>query len=199
MSLSRPQYIAEVQSKLRDYLVISPDESLRIETLIKQLATGDVALSDRNNMVGHLTASALVLDNEGTHVLLIAHKSLGRWLQPGGHIEPDEELEAAARRELMEETGLSAVRLLKQLPIDVDSHEIPANTAKDEGPHLHHDFQYLYQLTSPATIALQEDEVAQFKWVSLDDLAGGDYGRRLCRVSAKLRAQNGQNSSLVGI
>ncbi len=199
MSLSRPQYIAEVQSKLQDYLAISPHESLRIETLLKQLATGDVALSDRKNMVGHLTASALVLNSEGSHVLLIAHKSLGRWLQPGGHIEPDEELEAAARRELVEETGLSAVRLLNELPIDVDSHEIPANAQKGEGPHLHHDFQYLYQLTSPAAIALQEDEVSQFKWVSLDDLAHGDYGRRLSRVSAKLSDLKGQEGSLVGL
>ena len=56
---------------------------------------------------GHFTVSALVLPPDGSSLLMIFHTKLGRWLQPGGHVEPsDADLQAAARREVVEETGL---------------------------------------------------------------------------------------------
>lgn len=39
-------------------------------------------------------------------VLLHWHRKLGRWLPPGGHIEPHELPDEAARREVLEETGV---------------------------------------------------------------------------------------------
>ena len=52
----------------------------------------------------HFTASALVVGARGT--VLHLHKRLGRWMQPGGHIDAGEAASAAARREAHEELGL---------------------------------------------------------------------------------------------
>lgn len=38
-----------------------------------------------------------------------AHVEPGRWTPPGGHLEPGEDAITAAHRELLEETGLTAV------------------------------------------------------------------------------------------
>ncbi|MGD9713334.1 MAG: NUDIX hydrolase [Thermomicrobiales bacterium] len=40
-------------------------------------------------------------------VLLHFHTKLDRWLPPGGHVEPNELPDNAARREVFEETGIS--------------------------------------------------------------------------------------------
>lgn len=54
----------------------------------------------------HVTASAVVIGTRGT--VLHRHRLLGRWLQPGGHLEAGESPPEAARREVAEETGLIA-------------------------------------------------------------------------------------------
>lgn len=41
-------------------------------------------------------------------VLLHFHERLQRWLPPGGHVEPNELPDAAAIREVLEETGVTA-------------------------------------------------------------------------------------------
>ena len=46
-------------------------------------------------------------------VLLHHHKKFGKWLPPGGHLEPNETPSEAARREVLEETGLQ-IAFLKQ-------------------------------------------------------------------------------------
>lgn len=48
-------------------------------------------------------------------VLLVHHRNLGKWLPLGGHIELDEDPEAAALREAKEESGLD-VELLGERP-----------------------------------------------------------------------------------
>ncbi len=80
-------------------------------------------------------------------MLVVKHGKLGRWLQPGGHIEPGENPIQAALREVSEETGLTSAvhswHCEHPFPIDIDVHEIPANDEKDEPAHLHVDFRYL--------------------------------------------------------
>jgi 8-oxo-dGTP pyrophosphatase MutT (NUDIX family) len=92
---------------------------------------------------GHFTASAFVVDAAGARTCLVAHAKLGRLLQPGGHVEDDDEsLEQAALREAREETGLElGLHPTAPRPFHLDVHEIPAS---GETPaHYHLDVRYL--------------------------------------------------------
>lgn len=50
------------------------------------------------------TGGCLVVDSG--RLLLLKHRKLGMWLQPGGHVEEGETPDETARRETLEETGI---------------------------------------------------------------------------------------------
>lgn len=67
-----------------------------------------------------------------SRLVLLPHRKLSRWLPPGGHIEPHELPDDAARREVLEETGLS-VRLRGAVGIDISAADQPRQLIRPEG------------------------------------------------------------------
>jgi 8-oxo-dGTP pyrophosphatase MutT (NUDIX family) len=108
----------------------------------------------------HFTASGIVVGRRGT--VLHLHKRLGRWMQPGGHIDPGETPPEAARREAIEEIGLdvehpgTGPRL-----IHLDVHEAALG-------HTHLDLRYL--LIGPdADPDPPPGESPEARWFSWDE------------------------------
>ena len=104
----------------------------------------------------HVTASAIVTGRPG--VILLRHKRLGLWLQPGGHLDPGEEPLAAARREVLEETGLTA-SVVEDGPVHIDVH------GGGRG-HVHLDLRW--QMVAEGTPAPGPDESQDVRWFSWD-------------------------------
>jgi 8-oxo-dGTP pyrophosphatase MutT (NUDIX family) len=153
------------------YLQRHPSESGRLKDFTDYLTTNDELFS-RKNFHGHITTSAIIVDPSHTKVLLIAHKFLNRFLQPGGHFEGDASLALSAAREALEETGVSVqlhpLALADDHPIDIDSHRVPANPKKEEDGHYHFDFRYLFTTTHGDEFAIQEEEVTGCAWYPLE-------------------------------
>jgi 8-oxo-dGTP pyrophosphatase MutT (NUDIX family) len=122
----------------------------RQETL-DLLRAGGVALERTAFTPGHVTASAIVLSRDGARVLLVYHPRLGRWLQPGGHLESgDTSVVRAATREVLEETGVPVDSRVVPALVGVDVHEIPPGPG--EPAHRHHDlcFRFVAADRAPA-------------------------------------------------
>lgn len=147
----------------------------RLALLRWQIAAGH-ALDDRRTMPGHVTTSAFVVSPDLSQVLLIHHRTIGRWLQPGGHYEPADSFAASAAREAVEETAVQGLRLHSwhaggDLPLVIDSHEVPGKATRSEVDHYHHDLQYLFIADPEQPLVAQEDEVFGARWFALDALA----------------------------
>ena len=136
-----------------------------VEQTLELLQSLPAPFNRTSYVPGHVTASAVVLAPDLQHVLLVYHERLRRWLQPGGHVEPDDTtVQDTARREVLEETGLVLEAGEAPILVAVDVHEIPETAS--EPFHLHHDL--MFHFTAEGRGALSADHRAI--WCPIADL-----------------------------
>ncbi|MFC5908263.1 NUDIX hydrolase [Streptacidiphilus monticola] len=138
----------------------------------------------------HITASALVVDADRARVLLTLHPKVGRWLQLGGHCEPeDATLAEAALREAREESGIAAgLALGHAAPVKLDRHAVRC-AGKDQPENTHLDVQYvvLAPAGAVATISEESDDLRWFPFDALPELTDSSV-RELAAHARKLLA-----------
>ena len=167
--------MGEYAKILKDYLLKFPDEAEKFKLLEKQInQQSDSELINRKNFVGHFTASAFLISRKSGKIVLLYHNFLKKYLQPGGHIDDvNESPLSAALRELQEETGISADKielfpvdfLNEATPFNIDIHNIPENSKKNELGHYHYDLQYLFFCGDDLVVKIDENESNSFEWV----------------------------------
>lgn len=120
----------------------------------------------RSRLAGHLTASAWVVNHDESNVLLMHHKKLDKWLQPGGHCDGVENVLRVAQKEVEEETGLT-IEVSDQKIYDLDIHHIP----EKEGIPAHEHFDIRYKFVAPkGAVIIKNEESNALEWVKLSDL-----------------------------
>ncbi|NLE81173.1 MAG: NUDIX domain-containing protein [Rhodococcus sp.] len=140
------------------------DESLR-HTMLAFLDSAPGGCL-REHAPGHITASSLVLDEAGEHVLLTLHPKVGRWIQLGGHCEvSDDTVVAAALREAREESGIHDLTIDPNL-LSAHTHPITCSLGR---PTRHLDLRFLVRAANGARI-VRSDESTDLRWFPVGDL-----------------------------
>ena len=140
---------------------------------------------ERACTIGHLTASALVMDEARSRVLLTLHPKVGRWLQLGGHCEaPDRTMREAALRESREESGIEDV-VISEWPLRLDRHPVPCAGGQSE----HLDVQFLATVPSDA-VAVISHESDDLQWFGVDALPEGLDASVRALVAAALSGEH---------
>lgn len=122
---------------------------------------------DRSCVPDHITASTVVLNGDGTAVLLTLHAKAHRWFQFGGHCEPgDITLAGAALREATEESGLAGLELDPQ-PVQLSEHAVPFCGSTGDVHHL--DVRFVAIAPAGAEHAVS-DESLDVRWWPVDAL-----------------------------
>lgn len=151
-----------------------PIDEFEVEVIDEFLARYDALVDPFSEQSGpvHVTGSAIVVGDRG--VILLKHKRLGLWLQPGGHVESKETPWAAALREAHEETGLDLEFN------DLAGDGVPRLVHVDVHPggrgHTHLDLRYLVRAgtAEPDPPAGESQEIGWFAWDAAIERASDD-------------------------
>lgn len=176
--MSGSEFLTRLSGVVEAYLAGDAGPREHLSLLRWQIGEGH-ALDSRETYPGHATTSALIVSPDLGQTLLVDHRHLKRWLQPGGHYEPADFFWQSAMREAVEETAVPGLRLHPwhagaDRPFVIDSHDVPGKPSRGERAHVHHDLQFLFLADPTAALSAQLDEVAAARWhpiAALDEIA----------------------------
>ncbi|MEX2279096.1 MAG: NUDIX domain-containing protein [Acidimicrobiia bacterium] len=153
----------DLRAMLAGYKPFDGNEQEGVDAVRALLERPD-ALSAGHFDPGHITASAFVLHPTEPAIALILHSKIGRWLQPGGHVEDeDDSITEAALREVREEIGVGPSD--QPWLCDVDIHVFPAR--HDVPQHLHHDVRVAF--TADSEVLVVGEGADDARWWPLSD------------------------------
>lgn len=179
--MSRAQAVSNLLAAYRPF---DDAEKVHRDRMIALAHIADDPFSRAHFDPGHFTASAFILSPDGRSLLLIHHSKLHRWLQPGGHVEPeDSDLITAARREIVEEVGMTSPALAFDGVFDLDIHVIPAR--KQDPQHEHFDVRFLFRADDLNATA--GSDAKDCRWVPIVEVTESLTDASVMRALAKLK------------
>ena len=160
-----------IEQQIADYKPYNEQEA-HDQAVMRQLLATQPDLFTRENQVAHMTASSWLLNATYDKVLMIYHNIYHSWAWTGGHADGDRDLLAVAKREAMEETGVTEIRTISEdifsLEIlTVDGHEkrgvyVPS--------HLHLNVTYLLEADPELPLRIKEDENSEIGWIGVEEI-----------------------------
>lgn len=153
---------------LKSYQPCNEQEANDKEVMLALLKTQPDVFT-RENKVAHFTASSWLLNKTHDKVLMIYHNIYQSWSWTGGHADGDKDLLAVAKREAMEETGVTDIKAVQDNIfsieiLTVDGHEKRGSYVPS---HLHLNVTYLLEADEQEVLRVKIDENSGVKWYSL--------------------------------
>jgi 8-oxo-dGTP pyrophosphatase MutT (NUDIX family) len=173
-----------LKALLDSYAASDENEHIMLQK-IKDFVNAEPDCFERSLLRGHVTASGWVVSEDYRQVLLMHHRKLGRWFQPGGHCDGDPDVVAVAKKEVEEETGLRVTQLAQHMIFDVDIHRIPANSKEPE--HDHYDIRFLF-VANPGEQLVINAESRDVKWIRVEEVHTLNDSESLMRMVRKTTA-----------
>lgn len=158
-----------LKEQIEKYVPYNEQEQMDKEQFLEFINTFDDVLT-RNNIFGHFTASAFVVNKDRTKMVVVYHIINDGWTYPGGHADGIEDLLSVAVREVEEETGLK-VKVLDNNIFALNSNPVIGHIKRGKyvSAHTHFDCVYIMEADDKLPLVYRDDESKGVKWVDFKD------------------------------
>lgn len=158
-----------LKEQIEKYIPFNEQEQIDKEQFLEFINTFDDVLT-RNNVFGHFTSSAFVVNKDRTKMVVVYHIINDGWIYPGGHADGIDDLLSVAVREVEEETGLK-VKVLDENIFAINSAPVKGHVKRGKyvSAHIHLDCVYLMEADDKIPLVYREDESKGVKWVDFED------------------------------
>jgi len=159
-------------AQIKNYIPVNEQEETDKRTFLEWLSRPE-DVSIRDNLVGHLTASAWVVSPDRKQVLMAYHKLYDSWAWLGGHADGDWDLFRVAEKEAVEESGIRVLKPVSWEPISLEILTVTGHEKKGKYVpcHLHLNLTYLFEAEQEQNLACRPDENSAVAWLDMDTLA----------------------------
>lgn len=126
----------------------------------------------RSNMLFHMTASAIVCNENKDKILMIYHKIYQSWSWLGGHADGEYDLQKTAIKEVQEETGVSELKAIKNGIVSLDILTVEGHYKNKEYvcPHIHLNVTYCFIASEKSNLIQNEQETEGVKWIPISEI-----------------------------
>ena len=156
---------------IKNYKPSCMQEEKDKDFFIKYLNTFDDVLT-RENIFGHATSSAFIVNKKHTKVLMAYHNIYKSFAWLGGHMDGEANPLAVSIREAEEESGIKNLKLLHEDIISLDVIQVEGHFKKGVWvtPHVHLNVTYLFEADDKQFIKNKDDENSAVAWLDIDNL-----------------------------
>ena len=175
-----------LKEQIENYMPFDEQEQIDKEQFLEFINSFDDVLT-RNNIFGHFTASAFVVNKDRTKMVVVYHIINDGWAYPGGHADGIDDLLSVAVREVEEETGLKA-KVLDENIFSIQSAPVKGHIKRGKyvSAHLHLDCVYLMEADDNIPLVYRDDESKGVKWVDFKDAYDETFCKFIRPVHKKL-------------
>jgi 8-oxo-dGTP pyrophosphatase MutT (NUDIX family) len=161
------------------------------EMLDKKAMLSFIKLNDdhllRSNLVGHLTSSAIVVNEAMNKVLFCYHNIYKSWSWVGGHVDGNPDFLDVAIKEAKEETGVKNIKACTSDIFMIDNIYVHNHIKHGEyvPDHIHLNVTYLLIANEQDQLTHKPDENQGVRWFDIEDVLNHVSEERMKKVYIK--------------
>lgn len=163
-----------LREQIEKYIPYNEQEEVDKKSFLDFIDTFDDVLT-RDNIFGHFSSSAFVVNKERTKMLVVYHIINDGWIYPGGHADGEDDLLGVAVREVEEETGLKT-KVLDENIFAIQAAPVKGHIKKGKyvPAHIHYDVLYLLEADDTLELSFRDDESKGVKWIDFKDATNNE-------------------------